>query len=484
MTTLRWYQVKLNTATDAFLVDPMAGQRGQVYAPTGAGKTVCFIELIKNSVVRGKKNIAILHPRIALSQDQLRRTTTSLGTDEYYFTSFHSGGTYNTKGQTVKSTTNATELKRVIKQANGLGKVHITFSSYHSFDKIINGCDKFDLVICDEAHYLTQDTFYKYVKGINADKILFYTATPITNELEDDFMMDFTVFGPVIEKVEPKELIKDGYIVAPLIHKLECSTFAEGSGADVVDIVARAFVEQHKEVTNYGMTFAQMLVASRGCPDLRRLEDELKNLWFKIKELSEGKLSQVDLYTIDSTGSYRNGIEVPGGRPVALEKIKASNGNCIVAHFDTLSEGIDIDTLTGAVLMRRMSKAKILQTIGRCARPYIGDLDKNFEPRKDLFDLDKGIDKRKKRRCIVTLPVINGAWIANSDGKDIAEAFIIGGYDDLLTYVNNSDDPPKGKGTVDFELPDNNKTLDAAIQNSYVERELAELRELFEGLYA
>ena len=55
---LRSYQVKLNTPAKKFL-SAKKNQRAQVYAPTGAGKTVCFNELIKYAISKGKTNIAI-----------------------------------------------------------------------------------------------------------------------------------------------------------------------------------------------------------------------------------------------------------------------------------------------------------------------------------------------------------------------------------------------------------------------------------------
>jgi superfamily II DNA or RNA helicase len=471
---LRPYQVKLNTPAKQFLKSRQ-GQRAQVYAPTGAGKTVCFNELIKYAIANGCTNIAILHPRIALSQDQLRRFQNEFQAT-VHTTSFHSGGTVINAGAVGGiSTTSENDLVKILKQTT---LPHVTFSSYHSFDKLLN--IKFDLVICDEAHYLTQDRFFDYLPNINADKILFYTATPITSEMEDDYMKDFSLFGPVIAQVEPKELIIPGYIVAPLVHIMECQTTGRGNHVDVVDVVACAYADQYQDVRANGMLFVQMLVASRGLQDLRDLESNLSRLWQIIdNELGAGTLTEpVTVYTIDSTGSYRNGKPV-ADRDTALREIKESGRNVIVAHYDTLSEGIDIDTLTGAVIMRVMSKAKLLQTIGRCARPYVGDLDDKFQPRCSLYDFDKSIDRRQKPRCIVTFPVIDGKWIANDNGKGISEAFIAGGYGELLTYIKRAEDTPQGRKRTPL-LDIEETTFLSSIQDHYSRRTLEDLHELFD----
>jgi superfamily II DNA or RNA helicase len=473
---LRSYQVKLNKPTKKFLKDKKAGQRAQVYAPTGAGKTVCFNELIKEAIKNGKTNIAILHPRIALSQDQLRRFQKEFKSS-VHTTSFHSGGYVINEGAVGgTSTTSEDELLAILEQVD---IPHVTFSSYHSFDKLLN--IKFDIVICDEAHYLTQDRFLEYLPNINADKILFYTATPITSEMEDDYMKDFSLFGPVIAQVEPKELIIPGFILAPLVHIMECRTGTAGNYVDVVDVVARAYADQYRDVKANNMPFVQMLVASRGLNDLRELETNLARLWSTIdSQLGKGTLSEpVTVYTIDSTGSFRNGKPV-ADRDSALREIKEGGKNVIVAHYDTLSEGIDIDTLTGAVIMRVMSKAKLIQTIGRCARPYVGDLDPaTFTPKKSLYNFDKGIDKRQKPRCIITFPVIDGKWIANDNGKGISEAFIAGGYDSLLTYIKKNEDTALGTPrTPLLEIEDN--TLISSIQDHHSHRTLTDLHELFD----
>ena len=477
---LRSYQIKLNKPVLKFL-KAKKGQRAQIYAPTGSGKTVCFNELIKDAIARGKTNICILHPRIALSKDQLRRFKEEFGTN-ITTSSFHSGG--HVIGKEVISeiaTIDKTKLLRVISQTKTvLSKPHVTFSSYHSFHQLADV--HFDIIICDEAHYMVQDQFFAWINNITADKILFYTATPITDEMEGG-MRDYTVFGKVIASVEPTVLIKGGYIVAPLIHEMECRTNKKGKEVDVVDLVARAYVAQYDEIVKHGMPFHQMLVAARNIEvDIRELEANLAKLWTKIQEISGGRIfEQVDVYTVEAGGAYKNGKPLPS-REAALKEIKTCGRNCIVDHFDTLSEGIDIDTLTGALLMRKMSKAKIIQTIGRCARPYILDLDPvTKEPCKKIYNPSKGIDLRKKPRCVITLPVIDGVWIANDDGTTIAEAFISAGYKELMTYMPMADEAPSGKSRRDFNLGDEG-TVRSAVLNHQIERKISDLKKLFEDI--
>jgi superfamily II DNA or RNA helicase len=342
---------------------------------------------------------------------------------------------------------------------------------------------KFDLIICDEAHYLGQDRFSVYLESMNADKILFFTATPIREELEDSGMMNFDLFGKVIHSVPPSELILDGYIVAPLVHKLECRTNKRAEKVNIIDVIVNAFIYQHKETVGNGMPYHQMLVACRDVAvDIEEtINNDIRKIWDEIESKSDGKITagEVDIYTVTSGTAYKNGTDYAGGRYAALDEIKNNAKNAIIAHYDTLSEGIDIGTLSGVVFMREMSKSKLIQTIGRPARPYIDDLDQEFNPRKELFDIKSGFDIRKKRRSIITFPVIDGKWISGTSGQQVAEAFIAGGYGDLLDYMPKTEFKPTGKKELDGMTVDETTFMSSIIEHK-CERDLVDLRKLFD----
>lgn len=470
--TLRDYQLRINQAVREFLLDPNC-QRGQVYSPTGSGKTECFghtvhelPEIIKGLDDKGL-NIAIVHPRIALSQDQVVRFKDIFG-EKYRYTSFHSGAhVKGTERYLEFSTTNVDELIEVIDQET---RTHITFSSYDSFHKIAH--IEFDLLILDEAHNLTQNQYLTSLKAIVAKKAIFYTATPINKEFEDEEsagMNQVELFGEVIARVEPKELILRGFVVPPLIQLLYSQTTQKGDDVDPVEIIAESFMQQKREMDRYRMPQHHMLVACRGSEDIRLInqDENLNKLWGLIKE------HRVDVYTILAGECCKNGhVHLRNDRQAVLNEIKNNKNNVIVIHYDTLSEGIDISTLTGAVLLRKMSKAKIIQTIGRCGRPYIGDLDNNFVVR------DMG--NRMKPVCVITLPVIDGKRLGGNDAKDICEAFIAAGYDELTTYLDDVVKKTMSKledNPFEFDDESTDNVL-SHILNSRVERKIDKLLEL------
>ena len=446
---LRSYQTKLNTPAKNFLFNSDE-QKAQVYAPTGAGKTVCFEALIAEAVSKGFTKIAIVHPRIALSTDQLKRYKSGKRTAKVMTTSFHSGAHYNGKiktdadGKVVAeprefNTTTVSKLTDTQDAAIADGyDAHITFSSYASFHKIATV--NFDLIIFDEAHYIAaQENFRVWNETLTAGKVLYYTATPITTELEGG-MFDESKFGSVIASVNPKELIDGGFIVAPLIHEAHAKTTGKGD-VDKMGLLAEAYVKQYEEGTKYGMPYWQMLAVMQGVQDDLRLLDApgaAAELNAKIKAINPN-IGWVNVYTVDGAGQTKNGIPA-ATREGLLVDVKENGGNAIVAHYDTLSEGIDISTLGGALLLRKMSKAKVLQTIGRCARPYVGDLDSKFMP---------VLENRMKPRCILTLAIVDGEWMG-ADIEDVVKAFIAAGYDKdgLFTTISDED---KATGTDETE---------------------------------
>ena len=416
---LRDYQKRINSAVARFIRESDE-QRGQVYSPTGSGKTESFGHTIHDLPMlldtTAQLTVLIVHPRIALSEDQLARIQDLLHPDVRYI-SLHSGGDH----VHADSTLSFEDVKRDI--AAGNDPMHITFTSYDSLEKV--GDYPFDLIICDEAHNLTQPQYADALKKLGGHKILFYTATPITKALSDDQdvsgMDSEKLFGKVIVSVEPIELIEQGYIVPPRVHVMDVRGGKTSEGVNTTHYVAEAFKYHRNAFQKSGMPFTQMLVATRGYDDHKKVESQLEVLWRALK-------TRVPVFTIEAAETRLNGQPYKS-RAQVIEEIRNSGSSVIILHYDTLSEGIDVSSLTGALILRSMTKAKLLQTIGRCGRPYEYDLDDNGEP------ID--IEHRKKPFSIITFPTLKREHIAGMAASDVASAFREGGYGDLFDYIDD-----------------------------------------------
>jgi len=429
----RDYQININKAQDKFMESD--DNRGQVYSPTGSGKTVCFMNLIRKSQEYGLSKILVVHPRIALSLDQQTRFSKEFRDSE--FTSFHSGAVKQTE-DSVRLNTSTTDPKALQEILDTSTEYNIVFTSYHSLAHIANL--EWDLVICDEAHFLPRKQFRDSLELFRPfTKVIFYTATPIHLVAEDEGMDNVELFGIPIIKVEPAPLMEKGYIAGIRLRMLEIQTKVNSRElANAAKTIALAYLDQKQCVSD--KIPHKMLVAMSGTTLFDEIMDDLP----KIREIV-GEL--VDVYYITGTSQNKNGHAMQN-RESALEDFANNQNLSIIMHCDTLAEGIDVDGLFGAFLFRTLSQAKFLQTIGRTARPYKSDLNKHGEI--------KNMEKRIKPHSIITIPMVNNEFYANVDSKELCEAFIEAGYDKLTSYLDPEymEYGAKGGDDFDFDIDD------------------------------
>jgi superfamily II DNA or RNA helicase len=98
--------------------------------------------------------------------------------------------------------------------------------------------------------------------------------------------------------------------------------------------------------------------------------DDVKTVLDNLAKLRQA-LPLHDICTITSkTGAMVNGVKIKN-KEKFVEELK-NRDNCLIFHYDILSEGIDVDGITGVCLMRELSLAKLLQTVGRALRSKTG----------------------------------------------------------------------------------------------------------------
>lgn len=441
---LRDYQERVNEQTKSFFRSTL--ERGQILSPVGSGKTVCFTVAIEEARKIGAKNIVVVHPQLLLSEQQQERLQKDF-TDDVQFASLHSGKRYNKRSHQQIASLHPEDIEKSI---NNSSKMHVTLTTYKSIHKLRTINTDFDLMVCDEAHNIMKargDERKRILSGMVADKTLFYTATPRV-ERDGDNQMPEEIFGKIIEAVKPREMIEKGYLVAPLLHLMEVESPKDE--VDVVDLISRAFVEQRDENKAWGLPYHQMLVATRG---IQRDNNQVDRRYREIQSyVREHCNEEVDVWTVSAAYVRKNGRIQSGSRIEALAKLAESERSAVVCHYNTLSEGLDIDTLSGALIIRSMDGSTLVQTIGRPARPLKGDCDEFRNPKKELFDPEAGLDIRTKRRCIVTIPVIDDQPLSGDDWYRYIKGFITGGYEDLGTYFPEGTELPWGKNLKEVSL--------------------------------
>jgi superfamily II DNA or RNA helicase len=375
------------------------GAKGRIVIPTGGGKTAVEAVTLKWQFRKeaGASVHLVLAPRILLCNQLLNEYRKILGND-YMSLAFHSGHhepDYADIAWKEESTTSPTTVADYIERSEKLNKPLVIFSTYHSSHRL-NHID-FQTMIADESQYCVAENFNESIVSINANLKLFFTATEKFTASNSGYgLNNVDTYGDRWFYVPARELIAAGIIVAPRLHLMH------GQVTDTNQSVLSEIIEIGKkqiELTD-AMPYAKVLYATNGTDDIKTVEDNMTEI--------QVEFPGYDIFTITSKhGPKINGKEIK--REKFLEKLKVSK-NSLVFHYDILSEGIDVDGITGVVLMRNMSLSKLLQTIGRAVRLYKAD-------------------PLLKPQAWVSVPVIN----SNKDDAERVRLIILalrdGGYD-------------------------------------------------------
>lgn len=397
---LRTHQKRCLDKIESGITKGNGSLTGRIVIPTGGGKT--FVEAFSIGHQMKKKNRKRIHlvlvPRIILAKQLMGEFRKALGYD-FRAMAFHSGH-HEPEDEKISwkefNTTNPTQLADYFYTAKKAKQDLIVFSTYHSCGRL-EGID-FDTMIADESQYCVAENFGSNIQKVSAKVKLFFTATEkFTASKNGRGLNNESIFGKRLFYISPEKLIKLGLIVPPRLHFMYGDTRSEE--ASIVHQVSEMASEQDK-LTRPSLGFSKILFAMNGTDDVKTIEDNVK----KIKV----DFPNHDIFTITSkTGAKINGVKIR--REDFLEEL-ATCDNALIFHYDILSEGIDIDGITGVALMRNLGLAKLLQTIGRAVRPYKAD-------------------PSKKPQAWISIPVING----NEDDKERIKAIIgymrLGGFD-------------------------------------------------------
>lgn len=380
---------------------------GRIVIPTGGGKT--WIEAaITEHRMDGKEHrvFLVLSPRIILSNQLSKDFRDFINPKEYVAVAFHSGKhepDYTKVRWHEQSTTNEQKVYEEIARSQRMGKDLVIFSTYHSCHRLKQ--IDFDMVIADESQYCVAEEFHNSIVSLTSKIKLFFTATEkYTASVIGRGLNNTSVYGERIFEISPAELIGRGIIVPPRLHimysHVENRVDVRGKEREDIDqktIVSKVIElasEQHK-LTLPELGFSKILFALNGTNDVKTIRDNIETI--------KQHLPNHKIFTITSREKeHIDGVKC-SGRQQFLKEIKKDGESCLIFHYDILSEGIDVDGITGVCILRNMGLAKMLQTIGRAVRIY--------KP-----------DPSKKRQAWISVPVIDG----DEDGKEIVGQYVRG----------------------------------------------------------
>jgi len=106
-----------------------------------------------------------------------------------------------------------------------------------------------------------------------------------------------------------------------------------------------------------------MLVSTRGSEEIKLIQD---NFTFQ----AWCRFNNVKVFSFSSKfGNYEN-FEREDNRTRVYNNLKGlqNSEDCILLHIDILTEGIDLPSITGVLLLRHLNEAKLFQSLGRALR--------------------------------------------------------------------------------------------------------------------
>ena len=395
--------------------------RGRVIIPTGGGKTAVEAHSLRlRGLNKDFKVHLILSPRIALTNQLIKEYRGYIGHD-YLAMAFHSGKT-EPDFALVKweelNTTSVEVVKEQILRAQAMGKNLVIFSTYHSAWKLID--IDFGMVIADESQYCVGKDYFDTITNLTADFKMFCTATEkhVDTTNLGRGLNNETVFGPIIYQIPAQELINRGIIVPPRLHIMTAEKSAKSSSS-VIDETIRIAEHQHALTIESGMPYSKILFAMNGTDDIRKIIASIN----KIKQA----LPTHKIFTIMSNEKY--GAMIDGSKVIQIShngqiwenKISRSvffqqlreTDNALIFHYDIISEGIDIDGITGVVINRNMTLSKLLQTIGRAVRKYKANPDAKTQAWVTIPVIDGDIENQKWVEEVLTNIRAGGFAIEN-----------------------------------------------------------------------
>ena len=294
-----------------------------IVAPTGSGKTLIFADIAKKSADKNNRVLILVH-----RQEILEQTLSKLYAMDVTAGKISSGS---------RMTTNLIQVAMVQTLARRLAYAR-----------------KPDLIICDEFHHSTANTWTNiFSKWKDVNRIGF-TATPCRldgvglRQVADDL-----IEGPTIAS-----LVEDGYLSFPVIKR--------PPEEHVMKLHVKMGDFDRKEQ-------AEKLSSKRIVGDV--IEHYRKYLW---KEPTVCFVPRLDYGEMMAKMFREIGLRallVQGGQKYRADRERGIRGLAdgsihIIMSAEVVAEGVDIPVMTGAIMLRRtMSLAMYLQMAGRPLRP-------------------------------------------------------------------------------------------------------------------
>ena len=400
--------------------------RGKLILPCGTGKTFISLKVVEHFAGKGKIALYIV-PSLALMSQAVREWKFDAAEEFYAFSACSDAKVGNQiDGFEIKvsnlahpSTTDAKVLAQQVKKyrQSKSKKMIVIFSTYQSINVISEAqkkhkLDKFDIIICDEAHRTTGVTFESknesnFVKihnnkSVNGSKRLYMTATPriYTENAKVQAGVSNAVLASMDdEEIYGKELYKQNFawavdrnqltdykVIVLAVEEQKISDQVKNNLAktDEVNIddackmigcykaLAKEGFEKDPYEKNPNIPMKRALAFCRNISVSQSFEANFA----KVVEDYNNKFRDNSQKEVKVEFSHVDGRFNAFRRTKALDWLKtgSSKDTCrVITNVRCLSEGVDVPTLDSIIFFHpRKSKIDIVQSVGRVMRKAKG----------------------------------------------------------------------------------------------------------------
>ena len=335
--------------------------KGQIYCPTGGGKTPIMIFDAKRRLESATtpQTIVVVAPRILLANQLCAEFTEFILDAEILHV--HSGETH------YSSTTKPQQIAVHTGICLAAEQHQLIFTTYHSLPKVIDSGIDIDVVYFDEAHNAVGRHFFTSVAAasLHSKKAYFFTATPRTSRNPySRGMNNQEIYGAVLANIAAPRLIQNGSIIPPKMQEFNLDV--DYTKANAHEINANAIVEI---VTNTDNN-QKVLVAVPSSKVLANIIGHT-NILNQLNDLGYDVL-----HITSKLGAYVNKTKV--NREVFFDTLtnygKDKSRKFVLFHYSILSEGINCPGLTQCILLRNLNIVEMAQTVGRVIRMSQDDI--------------------------------------------------------------------------------------------------------------
>lgn len=301
-------------------------RRVMLQAPTGAGKTVLFAEIIQREYQAGRRVLLLVHRKELITQacTKLFKLGVPYG--------LIAAGYVPSPSQQVQIASVQTAVRRKL--------------PFH-----------FDLIITDEAHHALADSYLSIYAQYPEARLLGVTATPVrTNGQGFQDLFDHLVVGPSV-----RSLIEDGYLVQPKVYAAPLREDLTKVKVTAGDYNEKALAEMLDKSYIIGGIVDQWQKRAEG----------LKTVCFAINVQHSKHI--VEQYKANGiSAAHVDGTTPTHERDQILADF-ARGKYLILSNVGIVTEGFDVPAIECVQLVRPTKSLSLyLQMVGRGLRPIEG----------------------------------------------------------------------------------------------------------------